>query len=68
MLTSTSEQIKRLEDKITALEDELRIKDRALEAQKKLMADKDLKLRKLKAECGILKRAFLILTEEEVDG
>lgn len=68
MLTSTSEQIKRLEDKITALEDELRIKDRALDAQKKLMADKDLKLRKLKAECGILKRAFLILTEEEVDG
>ena len=68
MLTSTSAEIKRLKDRITALEDELRIKDRALEAQKQLMAEKDLKIRKLKATCGILKRAVLILNEEEVDG
>ena len=67
MLTSTSAEIKRLEDRITALEDELRIKDRALEAQKKLMEDKDRRIRKLKAECGILKRAVIILNEEEVD-
>lgn len=67
-LTSTSENIKRLEDKIAHLEDELRVSDRARNSLLKMNEDLQAKNRKLQATVGILKRAILILNEQEVDG
>lgn len=67
-LTSTSENIKRLEDKIAHLEDELRANDRARNSLLKMNEDLQAKNRKLQATVGILKRAILILNEQEVDG
>ena len=66
-LTSTTEQIKRLENKIADLEEELRACDNARTSLLKLNQELQAKLRKEKATTGILKRAILILNEQEVD-
>jgi len=67
-LTSTSEEKKRLENKIADLEDELRNADKARAALMRMNEDLQAKNRKLKATVGILRRAILILNEQEVDG
>ena len=67
-LTSTTETIKRLENKVRDLEDELRASDRARSSLLKMNEELQAKLRKEKATVGILKRAILILNETEVDG
>lgn len=66
-LTSTSETIKRLESKVSALEDELRASDRARNSLLKLNEELQAKNRKLKATVGILRRAVLILNDPEED-
>ena len=67
-LTSTTETIKRLENRVRDLEDELRASDRARSSLLKMNEELQAKLRKEKATVGILKRAILILNEQEVDG
>ena len=67
-LTSTTETIKRLENRVRDLEDELRASDRARSSLLKMNEELQAKLRKEKATVGILKRAILILNETEVDG
>ena len=67
-LTSTTEYIKKLEKKIADMEEELRAADRARNTLLKMNEDLQAKNRKLRATVGILRRAILILNEEEVDG
>ena len=67
-LTSTSEEKRRLENKIADLEEELRNADKARAALMRMNEDLQAKNRKLKATVGILRRAILILNEQEVDG
>ena len=66
MLTSTSEKTKRLEDKITQLEDELRMADRAKAAQGKLIDDLEKQVRKWKAYAGMYKRMAEMKDDPEV--
>lgn len=67
-LTGESEKIKNLKDKVADLEEELRASDRARNSLLKMNEDLQAKNRKLKATVGILKRAILILNEQEVEG
>lgn len=67
-MTNTIERIRSLENKVSALEDELRASDRARNSLLKMNEDLQAKNRKLKATVGILKRAILILNEQEVEG
>ena len=66
MLTSTSEKTKRLEDKITQLEDELRMADRAKAAQRQLIDDLEKQVRKWKAYAGMSKRMAEMKDDPEV--
>ena len=66
MLTSTSEKTKRLEDKITQLEDELRRADRAKAAQRQLIDDLEKQVRKWKAYAGMYKRMAEMKDDPEV--
>ena len=66
MLTSTSEKTKRLEDKITQLEDELRMADRAKAAQRQLIDDLEKQVRKWKAYAGMYKRMAEMKDDPEV--
>ena len=66
MLTSTSEKTKRLEDKITQLENELRMADRAKAAQRQLIDDLEKQVRKWKAYAGMYKRMAEMKDDPEV--
>ena len=66
-LTSTSETIRTLENKIKNLEDELRQADRARNTLLKMNEELSVKNRKLKATVGILRRAILIINDPEVE-
>lgn len=66
MLTSTSAEIKRLEDKISTLEEEIVKKDRALAAQKKLIDELEVRVRKWKSYYGIERRHNEIMNDPEV--
>ena len=66
MLTSTSEKTKRLEDKITQLEDELRMADRAKAAQRQLIDDLEKQVRKWKAYAAMYKRLAMMKDDPEV--
>ena len=67
MLTNTTEYIKKLENKIADLEEELRNADKARAALLKINDEHQAKIRKQKATIGILRRAILILNDPEED-
>ena len=66
-LTSTSEEKKKLEDRIASLEEELRASDRARDGLLRLNDELNEKNKYLKAKIGILKRAIRVLNDGEED-
>lgn len=66
-LTSTSEEKRRLENKIADLEEELRASDKARNGLLRLNEELNQKNKYLKSKIGILKRAIRVLNDGEED-
>jgi len=65
-MTNESERIDELKRKITQLEDELRMADRAKAAQRKLIDDLEKQVKKWKAYAGMYKRMAEMKDDPEV--
>ena len=65
-MTNESERIDELKRKVTQLEDELRIADRAKAAQRKLIDDLEKQVKKWKAYAGMYKRMAEMKDDPEV--